>query len=200
MTISHAVTVSLVCIALSGYCPITQADAITADVSRDGKRFSIEFAVNIDAPASKVFALLTDYRNLAEISPSTTYSGWVKSDLLRVEIRSCVLVFCKTMTKLSRVTQGGKGSVSYDGVKHVAPFYSSFSYSRERLSVTDAEAGRGAVVSYQADLETAFTVPVIVRAWMVRYVLIRDLKATLANVKTRIAAHAPEEHAQLIEF
>lgn len=170
-------------------------DTVEAKVQRDGQLFDIDFSVRVNAPAHSVYALLTNYERLAEISPSTRESGWIDVDgepALRVMIYSCVLIFCKRMVKLSRVTPLGNRSSRYQGIAEG----SSFLVADELISVSvvdSKEAGKVddggdvSVVRYTARLNPRFRVPAIIRPWMIRLVLERDLRQTLANVESELS-------------
>lgn len=162
--------------------PALGTQTITASVARDGQQFDIEFNVSVAAPADDVFELLTQYENLVSLSPSTTKSEWVTiagRRVLRVGIDACVLIFCKHMIKNSLVQPLAERKVRYRGVADGASFY----VADETLSVASQVDGALSVVRYSARLQPKFHVPMVVRGWMIRLVLERDLHATLQNVE-----------------
>jgi len=172
------------------------AELLSASVTREGKRFSVAFAIRVDAPAPDLRRLLDDYTALARLSPSTLSSRLIKpgvepnkteSPWVAVTLRPCILIFCKTLQKVSTIVQESEGTTRYDSL----PGRDSFEFAQERLRIRDdtATPARRATLTYVASLEPGFYVPSVLGPWIVRRVVIREM-VTAANRAEQIIAAA----------
>lgn len=151
---------------------------MTATVERADDGFAIQFSVDIDAPLAGVRELIGDIRNLAKLSPSTVSSETLQpgtslndesSTWVQVVLRPCVLVFCKTLNKVSRVVPVTDDFTRYEVIRQ----HSSFDVADEQLRLEDRSGITR--MTYQARLVPDFFVPPVIGAWLVRRVIVSEM-------------------------
>lgn len=178
--------VALACLPAVG----SAVDEISLEARREGEVFHLSFEYHIDAPAARVRALVTDPARLEELSPSTEVSRVERDpatgrERLHLELRPCVLIFCRHLTKVSLIEQRPDGSIVYRAM----PERSDFRSAVETLRIV--AAGEGTRVSYRARLIPKFFVPPLIGDWLVARTFGRDVAATARNVERVLAGGEP---------
>lgn len=158
------------------------ADLDYVNVERNDTHFIIDFRIVLQVTQAQARDYLTDYDVLARVSPTTIESGLITTadsdrPLLRVVLKPCVLIFCKTLIKVSEVHEA---HVDDDIFRRyvVKPELSNFKQATETLSFEDNGDGDGTMFVYHAKLEPDFYVPGFIGAWLIRRTLVEDLLLT----------------------
>ena len=102
-----------------------------------GGRYELEIRARIDAPREVVRRAITDYANLAAINPDIEVSellGTTEAGVstVRTVIQVCILVFCKQVEQLQRVTQPDAQTIEAEVIPGGSDFRSGF--ARWRLT------------------------------------------------------------------
>jgi len=169
--------------------PVKSAEVTTSSVERSADVFRIQFEVKIDAGVDDVSRLVGDYRNLAAMSPSTVSSQVIdagngintgEDSWLQVVLRPCVLIFCKRLEKVSRITRTNDETTLYDGISQ----YSSFVRTTESLTVRGNDQATHLI--YGAELEPDFYVPTLIGSWLVRRVIVEEMHAAALKAEQMI--------------
>ncbi len=169
--------------------PVVAEQVTSASVVRSDGTFSIDFSVRIDAPVADVSRLIGDIRNLALLSPSTQSSETLQPGegintgdraWVHVVIRPCVLIFCKKLTKVSRVMPVSAGVTRYEAIAA----HSNFESATEVLTLK--ASGSATELTYEARLVPAFFVPPVIGSWLVRRVIIAEISEAARRAEQQI--------------
>jgi len=173
--------------------PLFAASVVAASVARGDDGFEIHFSVDIDASLDDVRDLIGDIRNLAKLSPSTVSSETLLPGVsfnndttpwVHVVLRPCVLVFCKTLTKVSREISITDDLTRYEVIES----HSSFKVADEELQLE--RAAQTTRMSYRAHLVPDFFVPPVIGAWLVRRVIVAEMTEAAKRAEIMLATSA----------
>lgn len=180
---------AVVALALLGCSGAFGGQVSFATVTRDATRFHIDFEVQVVAPVDKMKQLVGDLRNLAQLSPSTREARLLSPGEAPntesvpwawVILRPCVLVFCKTLKKVSRVSEGASGQTRYEAIASLSSFRSA---SEELVLTGNATHTR---LRYRAMLEPDFFVPPVIGPWLVRRVIVREMLTAAERAEAQL--------------
>ena len=102
---------------LAGLITSVSADDVFVDVKRQPDNvYQFELSFLATAPVASVFDILTDFNHLHRLNPSIQSSRMLESDqpgVKRVEVisRNCLLLFCKTLTRVEDVRMIDKQTI-----------------------------------------------------------------------------------------
>jgi hypothetical protein len=138
-----------------------------SEVTHEGDRYTIRFAVVLAAEANAVQRRLTDYDNLTRLSELIVESRRLSpaadaAPRVRIVLRACVLIFCKTVRRVMAVETGAQGDI----LTLADPTQSDFLYAREIWQVQ--AQGRATRLTYHAELEPSFYVPPLIGPWLIK--------------------------------
>ena len=155
---------------------------VKTDIAHARNHYSVEFEVVIDAPADAVRARLTDYAHLDRLSPLVTQSRVLETfadnhQRLELIMRACVLIFCKTVKRVTDVTLAENGDI----VTHALPELSDFAQADERWRIT-SEQGRSRL-HYHAKIVPGFFVPPLIGPAILKYKLRGELETLAARLE-----------------
>ncbi len=165
--------------------PVFGVEVIAAAVAHREEVYDVTFTVEIEAEPDQVWRIITDFANLARLSPTIIEStllsqaAEVGSARVRIVLRPCVwIIFCKTVRKVTDATMEGR-SVVHITVAELSDFLSA----RERMTVEPAARPRHSRVSYHAALVPKFFVPPLVGPYAIRKQILRDLTLTANRIE-----------------
>ena len=166
------------------------AEILDGRVTRNGSEFVVAFTVTVDAKPHQVREVLSDLRNLSELSPTIISSNIVGSVVsgkqrLYMVLQPCVLFYCRTVVKVSDVRRVNPNRWEFDAI----PERGDFERARESLSV--ASHGPISVVRYEAHLQPKFRIPWILGTWAMRLVFGRELRAAAHSIERRYRTSPP---------
>jgi len=89
---------------------------VRLDVDQKANSYTVYVVMQLDAPAEKVRALLTDYTHLDRLNASITTSKIIDArgdGTVRVltRFRNCILVFCMTVQRVEDITEDAQGRI-----------------------------------------------------------------------------------------
>lgn len=179
-----AVSNALLCFFFASFAEA--ADVLETDVTHNDGRYKVHFDVRLDVPRERLKRHLTDYANYAKhfktIRESTVLArAPTGGTRLRLQMYSCVLFFCRTLTTVKDITERSDGTI----VAHFDAAQSDFREGTEQWRLL-AE-GRQTRLQYDAQLVPAFYVPPVIGPWLLKR-KIRELLETSA-VKFEALAH-----------
>lgn len=158
-------------------CGVPQARAaeiLAIEVTHAAGRYHVHFDVRLAAPADKLRRHLTDYASYAthfqSIRESEILSRTPDNLRLRLQLHSCVLFFCRTVTQVKDITEQADGTIS----ARIDPELSDFREATERWQIT-AEDGQTRL-QYEAELEPTFYVPPLIGPWIIKHEIRETLK------------------------
>lgn len=155
---------------------------LDSSVQHEAGVYRLSVSASIDAPLATVYRVITDYDNLAAISPSIIASHSVATDDPRIHrvhsvIRVCILVFCKRVVQLQRVEQVDSRTIE----AVMLPDGSDFRHGVARWQFTEA-AGTTVLVFFE-ELEPDFWVPPVIGPWLIERELVREVAQTVEHIE-----------------
>ncbi|MDH5631690.1 MAG: SRPBCC family protein [Gammaproteobacteria bacterium] len=163
---------------------------VTTDVQHRNGRFHIRFSTIIDAPYERISALMDSYQRWPQ------WSGFVKqvnildrpdtnTTLLKLELNTCYLLFCQSMTKIQTVTRTAPGKL----LTMISLDRQDFRYARELWQIQ--ASGPRTLLTYDAVLEPAFYIPPIFGPWLVKSGIQKELRRSTQRLEQ--IARNPEQ-------
>lgn len=155
---------------------VAAAQVTVNEITRDGDRYEVAFDVRIAAPTDRLIRYLTDYAHYSEyfhsIRESTLLAGTPRAvQRVRLRLRGCVWLFCRTVTFVKDVTAAADGEIR----AHIEPRLSDFREATEYWRVTPV-AGETRL-QYRAALVPDFFVPPLIGPWLLK----RQIHASLIS-------------------
>ena len=162
-----------------GAAGAAQVDLLTVD--HHAGRFKIEFDGLVEAPASRVYALLTDYQNLARLNPGIT-AVRVESmrggrDRVRMVLQNCIAFFCKEIVQVEDVTKPAPGTI----VCRIVPGAGDFE-SGSCLWRISSEGARTRV-HYEATRVAGFEIPPLIGPWAIGRAMHEQFQDSIENLE-----------------
>ena len=169
----------------------TAAEILASSVTHTEGRYELALRARIDAPRDAVYRAITDYSNLAAINPdievsellATTPAGVVT---VRTVIHVCILVFCKRVEQLQRVTQPDASSIE----AVIIPEGSDFRSGVARWLLASPTAAT-TELQFTDTFEPDFWVPPLIGPWLLERKLVREVIETAGYIEARQAAGRP---------
>ena len=152
-------------------------------VNYDAGVYSLSIEARIDAPASLVYRLITDYDHLQDINPAVRESRVLSTDgpdrfRIHVVTRVCVLFYCRDITQSQDMVQ----SPGYRIEATILPEYSDFRRGRAQWRLTPE--GDATVMQFRAELEPDFFMPPLIGPWLIR----REMASQITEIVMIIEA------------
>jgi hypothetical protein len=160
-------------------------------VTHAGGRYELEIRARIDAPREVVRRAITDYANLAAINPDIEVSellGTTEAGVstVRTVIQVCILVFCKQVEQLQRVTQPDAQTIEAEVIPEGSDFRSGF--ARWRLA---SPTEMTTELQFTETFEPDFWVPPVIGPWLIQRKLVREVAETVMHIEAQQAAGTP---------
>jgi hypothetical protein len=154
------------------------------DVEHDRGRYRIAADLVVDASASAVRALLTDYAALPSLNHSIRRSQVTaspKPGRVRVStvIRACVLGVCQTLNRVEDILERDEHLIA-----DIVPEQSNFRFGRTEWRFESR--GDQSLVEYRAEMELDFDVPPLLGPALIKRGLERELESVLETLRRRV--------------
>ncbi len=154
----------------------------TLETSRDDKRFSITLSAVVNLPIDEVYKRLTDFNQLAQLSPYVEESRHLDPDeagdvIVYTRMRACVLFICKTVRIFEAITYPEK----YRIVATVIPARSELAYGQSRWTLSPQ--GSGTLLQYESELEPGFDMFPLLGPAAAEYSLRKQARAFLEGLE-----------------
>jgi Polyketide cyclase / dehydrase and lipid transport len=165
------------------------SQVLGVQVKRADDRFLIDMQIRIAAPPRAVFRALQDYPAMPRYNPDlravrvepTAVAGRVR---LFTTVRTCVLVFCKTMRKEEVMTATADAWGGVLEAKLLARG-GDFKGGRGRWTVRGCPASPGAsCLDVRIELRPAFWVPPLIGPWILRRKMEEEARRTSAGLES----------------
>ena len=173
---------AVIALLLHGSAVIADADDIHVDVTREPEnRYTFELSFLVDAPVDAVFSVLTDFNHLHTLN-STIQSSRVlpfnQPEIIRVEVisRNCVLVFCKTLTRVEDVRMVNNQSIE----TVLVPTMSNFKEGDTLWTFTQED--NSTRVTMQGYMVPDFWVPPLIGPHTIKKQMRRQLREAASKV------------------
>ena len=175
--------------ALSGLQAACAAEVKTLKVFRNHDTYHVIFDAVVDAPAQKVYELLSDYAHLDRLTPAIVAitvqpTPWGAGQRVRSVLRSCFLAFCKDVVAVEDITQSNEQTIVAEIVPGVGDFQGG--HSRWRIQA----AGSRTQLYYEATRIPRFWVPPLLGSWMIKATMRNQLESSMANLECAINENA----------
>ncbi len=185
MVLVKCLLYALLCLACTA-----NADPVTVEVSREAGntyKFKMQFVAN--APVSRVFALITNYDQLAELNPLIKSSRLLPSPAVgvdRVELitEGCILFFCKQIRRVEDVKVDRQLTITSEFVPSLSDFKSG------DTQWTFTSHGQTTTVNYQASMVPDFWLPPFVGPYALKKQLHSQLNYTANKINLLLASDA----------
>lgn len=155
---------------------------VRLDVDQKANSYAVYVVMELDAPAEKVRAILTDYAHLDRLNASIIASKIMedKGDgTVRVLTRfeNCIVFFCMTVQRVEDITEDGQGRI----LVTLVPDASSFRSGQASWEVTST--GSGSRVIHRATLEPDFWLPPWIGTAILKATMRREIRASFENLE-----------------
>lgn len=132
--------------------------------------YHLRSASIINAPPELIISTLLDYNNFYRLSGGIKETRYLDPDpdgvpVALTVVESCVLFFCKQITKTERVLHSSNNEI----VLEADPARSDFKYMHSRWSVN--KKGKSTVLSYDMDMQANFWIPPLIGTWAIKHKL-----------------------------
>ncbi len=172
------------------YAAHAETDLVTVDVSReDGNiyHFSMQFVAN--APAHRVFAIITNYNQLTELNlliKSSRLLPSISPTMDRVELitQGCMLFFCKEIRRVEDVSIDEDLNITTVVVPSLSDFKSG------ETSWTFTSDGHKTIVNYVAAMQPDFWLPPFVGPYALKKQIRSQLQYTANKINFLLASDA----------
>ena len=178
-----------VCLLMSsvGYCSIAYCgEVVKSTVSHKNGVYNASLVMQINAPTDKVYALFTDYDELARLSDNITDSELIDEDppeyTVIVKTHNCVLFFCKDLTQTQQVLELGEGYIVFEDIKgqsdfiHAESYWHIFAYKK------------GTRVTFNSEMKPGFWLPPLIGPWYFKKSLLQETKDMIQQLE-KLAAN-----------
>lgn len=162
------------------------AEVQTLNVARQNGTYHVTFDAVVDAPAQKVYGLLSDYAHLDSLSSvivAITVQPAPQSAAPRVRsvLRSCFFLFCKEVVEVEDVTEANEQTIAASIVPGEGDFQSGSSRWRIRA------VGARTQLHYEATRTPSFWVPPVIGPWMIKATMRKHLEASVARLERGVS-------------
>ncbi len=170
-------------------CVVGIAQADEFDVRYEQGIYYLTAKFDVEASPVRVMAVLTDYENIANLSPAIKVSEIIATPddtktRIRTVVHDCVLFFCKDITRVEDMLQDGNNKLEAIVIPLLSDLrsgYASWELTQNPSSTT---------VEYHAKVQPKFWVPPIIRS----YVLTRKFKARVIESVEQVRASSKTNH------
>jgi hypothetical protein len=155
---------------------------VRLDVDQKANSYAVYVVMELDAPAEKVRAILTDYAHLDRLNASITASKIIDANgngTVRVltRIENCIVFFCVNLQRVEDITQDYQGRI----LVAMVPDLSSFRSGQASWEVTST--GSGSRVIHRATLEPDFWLPPWIGTAILKATMRREIRASFENLE-----------------
>ncbi len=165
-------------------------------VTRKGDVYEVRVRMRLDAPASEVFRVLTDYAHVYRLNPSITESLILPpaedgSIRVRTHVEDCIAFICLGFTRVERLRETGPGELHAE----IEPDSSDFRSGESHWKVMDRHGS--ALVTYEGRMTPGFSLPPLIGPAVMKRKLEEHILTTfarmecIARLRNRIAADKP---------
>ena len=168
-------------------CLVHAGDIKQAEVQYEAGHYMLAINSVIDVQMNHVRPLVTDYDQLTRLNDALIESALLVDSgngqkRRRLVWRSCVLVFCFTVTLVEDVIESEDGNV-LTIVTTIDPSQSDFTYGETRWLIV-GEPDQRTRIQLNGDYIPSFWVPPVVGPWLLKRKLLHEAQNTVQNIET----------------
>lgn len=160
---------------------IQAANMISSSAEYKNDKFIIKAVGIVNSSPENVFALLTDYANLTQLSPKFIESTILKKNdnvtTVRIIIKGCVWIFCRQIINTQNVIS--------KPIQHIQaitiPIASNLKFGKMLWDIQ--EDGSGSKIEYHAEIELDFFIPPFVGIYFTKRTMLEEAKIFIDNVE-----------------
>ncbi len=161
----------------TAYC----GELVQSAVSHKKGVYTASLVMQINAPTNKVYALFTDYDELARLSDSITDSELIDEDppeyTVIVKTHNCILFFCKDLTQTQQVLELGEGYIVVEDIKGQSDFIHAESYWHIYAYKN------GTRVTFNSEMKPGFWLPPLIGTWYFKKSLLQETKDMIQRLE-----------------
>jgi len=154
---------------------------ISSSAAYENDRFIINITAIVDASPKNVFALLTDYENLTQISPKIIKSKIIQKDsdvtIVRTTAKGCVWLFCREVNNTQIVTFSQNKSIQSLTIVD----QSDLEFGKMLWNIKEVESGTQ--IDYYAELDPKFFVPPIIGSYFIKNSMLKEATEFVDSVE-----------------
>lgn len=173
--------IGLVCVAFLLPVMSHAGEVLDSHVAYEDGHYLVRLEMKIAAEMATVYALLTDFNNLAQLNDSIKISRVMHSNgkehLVFVEAEGCVWFMCRRVKQVQQVTELGRGYIK----SVTQPDQSDMEYGRVLWHIR--QDGEFTVISYRADFVPAFFVPPLFGPYIMQERLLEEGQKTIRGIE-----------------
>lgn len=148
------------------------------EVDRAGDHYSATMRMQLEVPADRAYAVLSELGELTRLNDSIQVSEWVAEDKLRIVAELCFAFFCRHMVQVQTVTFGPGHQLAMK----VLPGQSDLRFGEAEWRF-EALGPRRSRLHYRTELEPDFWVPPFVGPWVLRRKLAAQAEKTARGIE-----------------
>ena len=162
--------------------PPQKEDLTEIEIMEHNGSYQIKVVANIDASASHVRHVLTDFLHIYRLNPSIIESDVVKrhddeSVSVRTKVIGCAAYFCEELERVERVRVLPSG----DLLAEIVPEQSQFKSGQTLWQIKPL--GERCEVSYISEMEPDIFIPPVVGKFLIKKAIREEMRVTLANLE-----------------
>lgn len=167
----------------------TAAPTVTVEVKHHGAAFTARFDAVVNAPLSRVYAVLTDFPALPALNPAIVAvnvrpaPAGDRGVRVRSVLKSCIWFFCRKVVQVEDIVEPDAHTI----LARIVPGRGDFKSGWSDWRLT-ARGGR-THLHYEAKRVPAFWIPPLIGPWAVEHTLRTQLEASIPALE-RLAATA----------
>lgn len=144
--------------------------------------YQIKIVAVIDAPASHVRNVLTDFRHIYRLNPSIIESDVLKqhdddSVNVRTKVIGCAAYFCKELERVEKVSMLPSGDLYAEIIPELSQFKSGQTHWRIK------EVGNHCEITYESDMEPDIFIPPVVGKFLIKKSIREEMQTSFANLE-----------------
>ncbi len=158
-------------------------DIADVEVFEQGGSFQIKAVAIIDAPASYVREVLTDYTHIYRLNPSIIESGVLERHedgavSVRTRVIGCAAYFCNELDRVEKVRLLPSGDIQAD----IIPEQSQFKSGQTFWSIKTLAEG-SCEVTYNSEVEPDIFIPPVVGQFLIKKSIRQEMQISFTNLE-----------------
>ena len=144
--------------------------------------YQIKVVAVIDAPATHVRYVLTDYRHIYRLNPSIIESEVLKQDddgsvSVRTRVIGCAAWFCEELERVEKVRLLPSGDIFAEIIPELSEFKSGQTHWRIKT------LGEHCEVTYLAEMEPDIFIPPVVGKFLIKKSIRQEMQTSFTNLE-----------------
>ncbi len=169
------------------------------EITEQSGAYQIKVVAHINAPASYVREVLTDYTHIYRLNPSIIESEVLKrhddgSVSVRTKVIGCAAYFCEELDRVEKVRELPSGDLHAE----IIPELSQFKSGQTLWSITSQ--GDYCEVSYHSEMEPDIYIPPVVGKFLIKKSIREEMQTSFANLEKISSVLAARDWRESFQF